>query len=522
LLFGAPVLAISYFGLWNALPASVPQFWKFVYVLLMYMGVSAGVTSIQVQIGALVPELTDDYDERTGVSGWRLGIANLLGLGAALTHSQIIRLAPRESQEGYQEGYRVSAAVFAVVLCSCAWVTFAGIRERFDTREESRKSMRVLQELRTVLTNKSFLCVSGAYLCGPTAVVLVQSNLLMLCKYWLHDADIIMRIMLCVQGTGLLMVPFWVWVTSRLDKGHAYLIGGSILVVAVGSIYFVTTEAAALGLSCLIGSCLPVPYLIPYSMLPDVIDEDELRTGKRREGIFVGFFTIMLKMSITGALSITNILLKIVGYEAPELGCGHSQDLVDEGQPENVIHFIRCLCSFVPAMFFAVAIALAWLFPSTRKQQATIAKLNAQARLERTSQSCGKLSGNTLHSPRDVQAVAEFISELGNQAEGEHGKVLDAMVYEYTDARSQQYHEQEFTSRISKDVTSDHYSNTSADNESFVEGPINGRPEHRSASDTPQPILPALAPVLKQLCGDKEDTPEGLEFGGSDASTESF
>lgn len=64
--------------------------------------------------------------------------------------------------------------------------------------------------LRTLLQNKAYLCVVGAYLCGPTAVVLVQSNLLMFCKYILGDASIIQRIIPCVQVSGLLCLPIWV------------------------------------------------------------------------------------------------------------------------------------------------------------------------------------------------------------------------------------------------------------------------------------------------------------------------
>lgn len=53
---------------------------------------------------------------------------------------------------------------------------------------------------------------------------------------------------------------------------------------AVSGVFFIKGELEALVLASIAGACLSVPYLVPYSLLPDVIDQDELHTGKRREG----------------------------------------------------------------------------------------------------------------------------------------------------------------------------------------------------------------------------------------------
>eukprot|EP00501_MAST-03F_sp_TOSAG23-6_P001688 GSMAST32.ASY1.ANO1.1759.1 assembled CDS len=57
------------------------------------------------------------------------------------------------------------------------------------------------------------------------------------------------------------------------------------------------------------GFSLAVCYLVPYSMLPDVIEADELKTGKRREGQYSGFFVVFMKLSVTGALALSNFVL---------------------------------------------------------------------------------------------------------------------------------------------------------------------------------------------------------------------
>merc|ERR1719473_1517467 len=57
-------------------------------------------------------------------------------------------------------------------------------------------------------------------------------------------------------------------------------------------------------------------------MLPDVIERDEYITGERREGIYFGFFTIFLKLAVTGGLAITNFILAMSGFQADVAQCG--------------------------------------------------------------------------------------------------------------------------------------------------------------------------------------------------------
>lgn len=114
LLFGGPFLAISYFGLWSKASDDWDEGLRLLYYLVCYMGVSVGVTCVQIQIGSLVPELTDDYNERTAIGAYRILAVILAGLICVLSHGVILGLA-----ETREEGYRISGAVFAIVILIC-------------------------------------------------------------------------------------------------------------------------------------------------------------------------------------------------------------------------------------------------------------------------------------------------------------------------------------------------------------------------------------------------------------------
>merc|ERR1711972_1202240 len=86
----------------------------------------------------------------------------------------------------------------------------------------------------------------------------------------------------------------------------------------------------ALAISMASGAGMAVVYIVPYSFFPDVVDADELQTGKRREGIFSGFFTVSLKLSVAIALTLTNLALRASGYHAPETNCAQENMALDE------------------------------------------------------------------------------------------------------------------------------------------------------------------------------------------------
>jgi Na+/melibiose symporter-like transporter len=131
----------------------------------------------------------------------------------------------------------------------------------------------------------------------------------------------------------LLCVPVWTWCSKKYGKQRTYMGGGACLACSIFFLYVLDesngTGAGRVGplvISTCFGACLAVPYLIPYSMLPDVIELDELKTGQRREGVFTGFFVVFMKLAVTGGLALSNFILAAAGYSAPVSTCGHTGD----------------------------------------------------------------------------------------------------------------------------------------------------------------------------------------------------
>ncbi|MEM7801537.1 MAG: MFS transporter, partial [Chloroflexota bacterium] len=115
--------------------------------------------------------------------------------------------------------------------------------------------------------------------------------------------------------------------------------------------------------SVLAGIGVSLGFLIPWSLLPDVIDHDELQTGKRREGIFYGFFVFLQKMGIAIGLFVQGQVLEWAGYVTPEPG-----STVIPEQPESALFALRVLISWAPIVLLIVSMILVYYYPITREK----------------------------------------------------------------------------------------------------------------------------------------------------------
>ena len=138
-----------------------------------------------------------------------------------------------------------------------------------------------------------------------------------------------------------------------------------LLAVAPGEV------GLAIALAAFAGVGVAAAHVIPDAMIPDVVDQDELQTGRRNEGVYYGAKNLLRKA--TGALAIFGALqvLGWTGYQRPEAG-------VAVTQPEAAMWAIRLLTGPAGALLLLGAMGVAWRYPLTRQRHAAIrAKLQS-------------------------------------------------------------------------------------------------------------------------------------------------
>ncbi|MEN9219915.1 MAG: MFS transporter, partial [Thermostichales cyanobacterium GMQP_bins_62] len=171
-----------------------------------------------------------------------------------------------------------------------------------------------------------------------------------------------------VQGTAFLMLFVWNQVCRRTDKKKVYLAGMGLWLVAQVGLFSLQPgqQVWMLGLAALAGMGVSVAYLIPWAMIPDVIDADELETGQRREGIYYAFMVFLQKMGLALGLQGIGWILDAAGFLPSVAGAAPPT------QPESALLAIRLAIGPIPALALAIGMVLAALYPLSRQRHAHI------------------------------------------------------------------------------------------------------------------------------------------------------
>ena len=171
--------------------------------------------------------------------------------------------------------------------------------------------------------------------------------------------------------TATVVLPFWLWLSNRLGKHIAYIIGMVFWAVVQIGIYLVQPGQITLVLwmAFLAGLSVSAAHVLPDAMFPDVIEWDELRTGRRQEGIYYGVKNFIRKL--TGALAIFLALqvLGWFGYQTPPEGVKNFM------QAPVTLTAIRLLIGPVGAVLLFSAVITTWFYPLTRQRHGRIRRL---------------------------------------------------------------------------------------------------------------------------------------------------
>jgi GPH family glycoside/pentoside/hexuronide:cation symporter len=243
------------------------------------------------------------------------------------------------------------------------------VTERQRQETSSSESLPYLEQLKIVFTNRPFLYVIGIYLCSWLAVQNTVAIIPYFVKNWMRltDADFT-KVVIAVQVTGLVMLFVWSEVSKRVGKKAVYFMGMSLWIIAEIGLFFLQPGQNGLMyvLAVMAGFGVSTAYLIPWSMIPDVIELDELNTGQRREGIFYGFMVLLQKVGLALGLFLVGQVLEYSGFIAT--AAGQAAPI----QPPAALWAIRLLIGPVPTVILLVGLVLTYFYPITREVHAEI------------------------------------------------------------------------------------------------------------------------------------------------------
>lgn len=380
ILFAIPFIG-AFLVLWWA-PPWHSQIALTATVTLAYMLADTIQTLITVPYLSLTPEIAQGYDERTSLTSLRMFFNLLASLVTAVAAPMIVDSAVK-SGAGLQQGYLLVAAIFGSLAAIPFIVIFFFIKERPLEMEDQVENLTLKDTIRVLVDNAPFRFATGIYVLNWISFDLVGLMLPYFLTYWIGGGNLIneinlagMNISLTSVILGILMIvavcalPLWTALAHKFSKRWAYIVGMIFWIVVQMLIYFVQPGHITLMivLATLAGLSVSTAHVMPEAIFPDVIDWDELRTHKRREGTYYGAVNFLRKLSSAGAIFIALQILGWFGYKSP------TQGVLQFSQSPVTLQAIRFLTGPLVAILLLVAIFIAWKYPLSRDRQKRIRK----------------------------------------------------------------------------------------------------------------------------------------------------
>ena len=219
------------------------------------------------------------------------------------------------------------------------------------------------QGLLLLARHGSFRRLTGLYLCSRITMDIAGAMLILYFTFVIGrsgDFEVTMGLFLAAV---LVSLPIWLAISRHTDKSTLFVIGSVWWFLSFGLIYVADPgwpRWLLIGLAPIGGVGFAVVDLMAWSMLGEVIDEDDLASGERREGIYNGAFMFVRKLG--GSIAVA-LALGILGW----LGFNQGEE-----QPETVLTAIRLLTTAAPAVFLTAAVVFARGYPLSRARHAEI------------------------------------------------------------------------------------------------------------------------------------------------------
>lgn len=383
LLWFAIPFGLSFVMLWTA-PNWDSQIGLLIYVTLAFMLSDTLTTLVAVPYLSLTPELTQDYDERTSLSSFRSFFQLLAAMTVVVTAPMIVDAVILNGGT-QQQGFISAGAVFGAVGALPIFLIGIFVREKFASRDE--ESLPFRESFKMAWGNIPFRYAAGIYMFNWSAVDMVAITFPFFLLYWVAQGNLLAKINIfgvnlalesaffgIMMSVCILFIPFWLWMAKRFNKIKAYIIGMICWVIVQISIYTIPQNDInyLLWIAAFAGIGVSAAYILPDSIIPDVIEWDELRTGRRQEGIYYGIRTLIRKLTGAGVIFVTLQILGWSGYVAPP------DDAIQYTQPDSALFMIRLMVSFIGAGILLGTILLAWSYPLTREKYDRIKRLLAK------------------------------------------------------------------------------------------------------------------------------------------------
>lgn len=349
--WGALILSIT-----MVIMFSLPKFGSdisiFINATIIFCILSTAYTLVNIPYASLQPELTDDYHEKTRLTSVRMSFA-IFGTITAASARPIAYAFGVDSG-----GWTYMAIIMGSIILVSSWITVFTVKEN-DKAQAEQKGIKT--SYKEALNNIEFLLALIPWTLFVAGVTIIQGAYLYYFKYIFKNPSLFDITLFGLIFLSLASLPLWVKISRKVNKKNCYIYGMFILITALISSYFLAPVLGPVFTVVILitsGIGFSTHYIMPHSIIPDIVELDAARTGIRREGVYYSIWNFAMKCGQAFAGLLIGISLDLFGFIPPDAG----SDLINE-QSSHTLNGISFLCGPTPVIFILTGVIILRKYP---------------------------------------------------------------------------------------------------------------------------------------------------------------
>ncbi|MBE0685936.1 MAG: MFS transporter [Anaerolineaceae bacterium] len=344
-----------------SLPEGLTGIGAFLAVLLTFWLKDSFVTMAIVPYASLLAEVSRDYKERTSLALYKSAnsvVGYILGAAGVTVFVGLFKSLGMSVNQAWS----ATGAIYGSIAMITLLITTLTIKEPPEY-SSNPSTIPVIQGLKLCFKNKPFIILMAVFFMGSFAFTAQATLLPYLIQYQLgmaNQTSIVLVISLAT--TGVFLIPAKL-LSDRIEKGPTYAIGmGLAALTFLLAFFFVPSHPSPIVyvIAFVLGVGFSTHWVIPYAMMPDVIEYDEMMSGERREGIYYGFSNFLTKFAVALGVAVPGWVLNWFGY------------VPNAVQTSQALLGIRLFYALVPAVVIFLFIPLLIRYPITSQTHANL------------------------------------------------------------------------------------------------------------------------------------------------------
>jgi len=317
---------------------------NFVYFMIIICVFEFFYTMFGLNYTALFPETFVTVEERTSANNIRQSMLIIgLALGIILPGQIIGTLTASDALPRYQTTGVVLAIL--VVIIGFIFIKFTP-REKKEFQEEYKNAPSFVGSIKIAVKNKSFMWYMPAEVANWFVYTMLVVIVPLYGTYVIGASDVTLLLAITFLSVILFITFLWKPIVRKHGPKKAWMMSMTIWIITLIPLMFISDPITGMAVFFFIGMGLSGSLYIIDLIVSDIIDEDELNTGMRREASYYGVNAFFLRLSAI-------LVFVAIGplFISADFAVFNPEDITDEFRM-----VLRILMSVLPIIALCIAI----------------------------------------------------------------------------------------------------------------------------------------------------------------------